>query len=192
MKLISPTPDKPELYDLADDPMETRNLADQRPLDRDWRTCRGGALLLVAACAHYVAAPLPRDLRARPPAADELEMMRIGLCPVTHGFRQAGNQCVASGTPESCGSSGRGIEASGGHPTAHRSSTGARMDNLTLVRSAPGVEPADEVAGRVRLLIGQIRVSIGSSARSYNSGVLWRRLNQLQIVALIARSRRAS
>ena len=73
-KLISPTPDKPELYDLADDPMETRNLADQRP---DLTGELAGALdFWSQSCAHYVAAPLPRDLRARPPAADELEMMR--------------------------------------------------------------------------------------------------------------------
>ena len=58
------------------------------------------------------------------------------------------------------------------------------MDNLTLDRLHPGVEPADEVAGRVRLLIGQIPGFHRIVGEVVQLGLARRRLNQLQIVAL--------
>ena len=74
MKLIRPVPGKPELYDLADDPMETRNLADQKP--DVTRELAGTLDAWSQSFEHYVAAPAPRDLPARAPSADEIKAMR--------------------------------------------------------------------------------------------------------------------
>ena len=67
-------PGKPELYDLVNDPMETRNLADQRP---DLTRELAGAL---DAWTHsfelYVAAPISRNMPAQTPLQDEVKVMR--------------------------------------------------------------------------------------------------------------------
>ncbi len=74
MKLIRSMPGKPELYDLVDDPIETRDLADQKP---DLTRELAGALdAWTRSFPHYVAEPAPRDLPARAPSADELKVMR--------------------------------------------------------------------------------------------------------------------
>ncbi len=74
MKMIRPVPGKSELYDLANDPMETRDLAGEKPdVTRELAGKLDGWL---QSFAHYVAPRAPRDLPTRAPSADELKVMR--------------------------------------------------------------------------------------------------------------------
>ena len=74
MKLIQPLSGKPELYDLVDDPMETRDLADQKPEVAS--QLAGQFAVWSGSFEHYVAPPDPRDRQKQRPSAAEIKAMR--------------------------------------------------------------------------------------------------------------------
>ena len=74
MKLICPSEGNPELYDLVNDPMETRNLAkDKADLTREFTATLDA---WVRSFDHYVAKPLPRNTPVENPSEDRLKTMR--------------------------------------------------------------------------------------------------------------------
>jgi arylsulfatase A-like enzyme len=74
MKLICPSEGKPELYDLTNDPTESRNLVEDKPdVTRELASTLD---TWVRSFEHYVPKPMPRNTQQQIPSEERMKTMR--------------------------------------------------------------------------------------------------------------------